>query len=329
MSRHENIPAPRETTATFEELRQTSLSHLESPGLFAATSTPDDEGDRPESEDEAGETVSSFATPYNLWAVRTGRHTPLPRPASLWSKMKHIMIQDYADNKGAQMRYAETLVHPERDTMWSRPDAEVSFDGIIWEPVICLSVNSFQLEKWKNIDGTAQVSDNALMMSAHVAATRSADRVHVLAVTGLQVQDFVLERDDIQDVIVELEETVDAFFDFVARDIQPDLQARDMALFSVLNARTDDEAPMADFRAEPELQELVHRLEEEKATRKAAEDAVKEIMVALRERLAGHRGATFSETHEIVWQKQKSYEIKASVRPESAFLRTRKIKQAK
>ncbi|SFQ01627.1 hypothetical protein [Tranquillimonas alkanivorans] len=327
MSRISTISAPRVTDASFEDLRDTSLSHMEVPGLFSATATPDDEDDRDLAENEAGETVSSFATPYNLWAVRTGRHTPLPRPASLWSRMKMIPIEDYAAAQGAQVRRADPLLHPSRDTMWSRPDAEISQDGRLWEPVLCLPVNSFQLDQWRDLDGCAQVSDSAFLMAAHTASVRAAERVHVLAMTGLRVQEFVLERDELEETIAELEQTVDAFFDCVAHDVQPDLQGRDMALFSVLNARTDDEAPMADFREDEEKQALVLRLEELKAERKAAEKEIKEINETLRAALAGQRGAVFSETHEIVWQKRASYERKASTIPASAHLATRKIKK--
>jgi len=314
--------------ASWMEIRQETIAAHEVTALMQADADTVGE-DHEEFETEDGAAVSAYASPLALWEMKTERLKAAGAATrkGLWARIKFAVIDNACEERGLETRRpAGVYLHPKRPHMSSRIDLEVSEDGgTTWLPGLAFNVAQKMMDSWRTAVGEWATPEHVFLQCQHHMAVTGAERVYVFALMGgVETRVFVEERDD--EMIADIEDAVDSFWDAVKQDRRPPADpARDLATLNRLNSRVMPDSPVADLRGNAEVSALVERQAAKTKQKTALEKEIDQIKAELSEHMEGKSAAILSDTQQLKWIHLEERHVPARTQRASAYLRTSKI----
>ena len=320
-----------QTNKSYEDLIETTISAHEISALFEIVSeklgVENDEEDEVEHSDQNGDSVNAYASPLELWALKTKRIRRTQQgKRSLWSHIKWGVIQSVANDEGLVIeRPQNAYVHDRHPFLSSRFDMVVTNEDGTWAPLIAKNVPSHMANFWRNALGNWTVPEAVELEAQQHMSVTNTKMCHVIGFfAGTTARHFLVERDD--DLIADIEETAESFWENVTTDKQPQASGhKDAAILAQLNAKILDNPQIVDWRRNNEIQSLLGEQEKLQSDNKRINKRLDEIKGELFAKMDGFDAAIIEDGKQLKWIRTKESEV-SYVKKTSAHLRKTNIK---
>lgn len=297
-----NYPLHVPTVVPFEDrdawhgLRQKTIGGSEIAALFEAVAqeSPVEDG---ESYEEEGQPVSPYASPFSLWALKTGR---IKRKETSNNRIRwgHLLEQTVAEEvaraRGWKIRKPPGYyLHPTVEGMGASLDLEIDEGDGVWRPLEVKTVASTEVHKWRNAIGDYFPPMHLHLQVQHQLAVTGLGHAWVAVLFGGSEERVIrIQRDE--ELIAAIEEAVAGFWKDIAegREPQPN-ETRDLEVLKRLYAHADPDKVL-DWRQDDEMRATITEyvaLGKEIAEKKKERDALlARIRIRLRDAAAADLG---------------------------------------
>ena len=290
-----------EDRARWHEIRSKTIGASESAALLI--STPGDEIQDSENYlDEEGEPISPYASPYELWALKTGRLTPIDaekrneNQRTRWGReFEPLIAEGIARQRGWTYRRPEGYyLMPGDPAIGASLDFEVDVEGLgVFEPFEIKNVAGTEQWRWKNALGEWVVPPWIQVQVQHQLLVTGHERGFVgVLFGGCDDRAFEIRRDD--GLIAEINEAIHAFWEMVADDEPPAPDwKRDVDVVKKLFTGLDPEH-VEDWRDRDDLMRIASEQKHHAQQKRYHEEEAKRLNAQLQEALGDASAAVLS-----------------------------------
>jgi putative phage-type endonuclease len=250
--------------------------------------------------------ISPYQSQLELWLIKTGRDTNLPRPdvndessPMYWGTLlEPIVAAHYTKRTGNRVRRVNAVLqHPDPDKHWmlSNVDREVIGASDV-QLLECKTAGEFGARLWK--DGVPDYVQCQVQHQLAVTGKAAAD-VCVL-ICGQELRIHRIERDDA--LIARLVELERQFWYYVEADTPPPADGSDSAAMALQCLYPRDSGDTLDFTQDRQMSATFADLvsvRDEIATREKLEAELKQ---RIQQRMGDASRARF-ETGEVTWKR--------------------------
>lgn len=252
--------------------------------------------------------LSPYQSPLELWMIKTGRDSELPKidpkdettPVYWGSLLEPIVAAHYTRRTGNKVRRINAVLqHPDPDKAWmlANIDREVIGAGDV-QVLECKTAGEFGARLWR--DG---VPDYVVCQVQHqLAVTGKAAADVCVLICGQEIQVFRIQRDDA--LIGRLVELERQFWKFVETDTPPPVDGSDSADRALRCLYPNDSGNTLDFSSDRDLSSAFADLV---AIRRdiAEREKIEALLKQKIQQQMGDASRAVFETGSVTWKRSK------------------------
>ena len=298
---HDPIVVQVKDREEWKNIRYSTIGASEVAALFesVANESPIEGEDDDFDYEQAGEPVSPYLSPLSLWALKTGRYRATEKTNNriAWgTELEPLIARKLAETHGWVLKKPRGYyIHPRLSHMGASLDFEIDIEGVGTDiPLEIKNVAADQRWKWKNSTGDWLVPAHIMMQVQHQLSVTGRNEAYIgVLFGGSEDRYFVIQRDE--DLISEIEQTIEEFWWFVENKVQPEPNfQRDARVINRLYVHSMP-SDVADWTGNEEAKELVAQMKRLSADSNQAKKAADEIRARLVVMLGNYQAADLGD----------------------------------
>lgn len=252
--------------------------------------------------------VCPYRSQLELWLIKTGRDTSMPRtdphddksPTYWGTLLEPFVAEAYTRRTGNRVRRVNAILqHPDSDKAWMLANIDREIIGSPDVQVLeCKTTGEFGARLWKH--GVPEHIQCQVQHQLAVTGKHAADVCVLLC--GQELQVHRIYRDD--ELIARLIELERRFWRYVETDTPPPVDGSDSSALALQYLYPREERSVVDLSSDADMESTFSRLRlvRDEAAAFATEEAL--LKQRIQERMADHARAHFA-AGDVSWRRSK------------------------